>query len=590
MSKNSFEIIKTINKTNQITGLSWKYNLLFILQFVVMILEISYIFATGLILEGLTKLSNNSNFGNFVFLAIVFSGLNFTQTIFSQYLAKSEDILSELTYQKLYKNGIKQVIGYPINWHEMANAGSKAQILRDGSTAVPKLLVILPQIFILGLSVIITIFYLTFVNIWLLPVALASIFVSFGIVFFTQPILRNWRKQTTRIYENIQGKVFESLNNIHVLKSSGKFANILLPIFNKTDEVLALEKKIINLAFIKNLALGFIITLLGVFYILYGGYLIYTGIVGFAFVYAGYRYLMKLSGEVNRFARLTVELGLTMVKIERFYEIYDLNVSSSFRNLKTLANQTIEQVQIQDVSFGYADDQNLQLRNLNLTINKGQKIGLVGTTGSGKSTFAKLLSGLNEISSGKIIIKTDKQDLDFYDLSLESWHQHQFLVAQDPELFSASILENITLFDPNPNFEKLEKAISVSQLTIVIKELTNGLETLIGEKGYKLSGGQRQRIGIARAIYSGANIICFDESTSSLDSKTEQDFQNELEKNWQDQTLLFVAHRLSTLKNVDVIYVFENGQIIESGNFEQLVNRKDKFAQLWQLQQKSLEN
>ena len=589
MSKNSFEIIKTVAKTNQITGLHKRYWALYFFQITIMILDTSYIFATGLILESLTKLSTGYNFNNFVQMAIIFATLGIAKTIVAQYLGKSEDTLTELSYQKLYKNGLQKIINYPTTWHENHNAGSKAQVLNNGSTAVPKLLIMLPQIFILGLSILVTICYLTFVNIWLLPLGITSILASLSIVYFTQPIIKKWRRATTEMYEIIQGKAFESLNNIHILKSSSKWINILAPIFDKMNQVLQLETKIINLAHLKNLGLGFIITLLGVIYVIYGGYLISIGTVTFGIMYAGYRYLMKLSEEVNRFARLTVELGLTMVKIDRFYEIYDLEIADTFKGLKNLENKIIQEIQIKNLNFGYQEKSN-ELKNLNLTITNGQKIGLVGTTGSGKSTFVKLLSGLNTISSGQIVVKTKTENLDFYDLSLENWHKQQFLVAQDPELFSASILENITFFDPNPNFEKLEKAISISQLTIVIKELTNGLETLIGEKGYKLSGGQRQRIGIARAIYSGANIICFDESTSSLDSKTEQDFQDELEKNWQDQTLLFVAHRISTLKNVDVIYVFENGQIIESGNFEQLANQEGKFAQLWQLQQKSLEN
>jgi ABC-type multidrug transport system fused ATPase/permease subunit len=586
--KNNFEIIQTIQKTNKITGSGLRYRFLFVLQLIVMIVEFAQIFAVGMLLEGLTKLSGSMNFTDFLRILAFALSMNILRSFVGQYLSYLEEMVSEITYQKLSKNAIAKIVEYPLVWHESLNAGNKSQIIRDGSQSISSAIKMVPQVFNLAISTLVTICYLGFVNIWLLPLGMISILVSLSTIYLTQPKLKSWRKATTKNYEDIHGKIFESLNNISVLKSSGKFRNILLPMFVKFDEVFEIEKKVILLLTARNFGLKLVIVLIGMVYLGYGGYLIFAQSVAFGIMYAGYRYLMKLSDEVSYFTKLLVELGIIQVRAGRFWEIYDLQIQDNFKNKLTLDDKIIEKIEIKDLSFGYGSEENLQLKNLNLTISKGQKIGLVGTTGSGKSTFVKLLSGLSSISSGQIIFKTKDSDFNFYDLSLEAWHQHQFLVSQDPELFSASILQNITFFDSSPDLEKLQKAILISQLTTVIEDLSEGLETLIGEKGYKLSGGQRQRIGIARAIYSGCNIICFDESTSSLDSKTEQDFQVELEKNWQDQTLIFVAHRLSTLKNVDIIYVFENGKIIESGNFGELVQKNGKFAQLWQLQQKAV--
>lgn len=583
------DIIKMNNQTSQITGMWLRYWSLFVMQIMVMVAELGQIFAIGLVLEGLTKLSSGYNYTNFVWIAGAGIILGLLQIAIAQYLSYAEDMLEELSFDKLYKTGIDKIINYSLTWHETQNSGNKAEILKQGAHSASKSLIILPQIFVLGLTVIITICYLSYVNIWLFPLAICALLTSLLIAYFTQPIVKKWRKTLNKMYENASGKIFESLNNIHILKSSGQSKNVLKPIVFIFSDIQNLEKKILKLNLFRNLGLNTILLFLGFVYIIYGGYLISVGGVSFALMYAGYRYLTKLSSEVGQFTRLTLELGLNQVKAERFYEIYNLNDRDSFKGLIDIKDQTINQIQLNNMSFGYTSDGQNQLSNINMTINRGQKIGLVGTTGSGKSTLAKLLSGLNTISAGEIKIVTNQATVDFYDLSLEQWHNYQFLVAQDPELFNATIRENITLFDPVTNQSQLTKAIITSQLNSVIDELPSGLETLIGEKGYKLSGGQRQRIGIARAIYANAQIICFDESTSALDSKTEQDFQTALEQEWDDKTLIFIAHRLSTLKNVDVIYVFEHGQIIEQGSFQELIELNGKFNELWELQKSGAE-
>ena len=587
---NILTVFKVNNQTNKITGFSWSYISLFLLQILVMLIEFAQIFSIGIVLEGLAKLNQGYSYTEFVKIALIGICLNFAQTLVSQFLSRREDNLTENTYQKLFRSGINRVLYYNIEWQETLNAGNKATMLREGSRSLSRLLVMLPQIFILGVSVIITIIYLSIVNIWLLPLGLMAIIISLSIAFITQPKVRALRKETVKIYENRDGKLYEAFNNIHILKSSGSINNILSPIYHLFDKVLTLEKKLIKVMFWRNLVLSTIIQIIGGTYLLYGANLILIGAVGFGVMYAGYRYLNKLSQEVNRFTRLTIEIGLMEVKGARFYDIYNLDVNDNFRGVVSLENQVIQSINIKDLSFNYGatSDSVNQLSNINMSIPSGQKIGLVGTTGSGKSTLVKLLSGLYPINSGSIEIVTQDQTVNFYDQTLGTWHSKQFLVAQDPELFNATLLENITLFDPTFSQGLLDQAIAISQLKTVIEELPKGLQTLIGEKGYKLSGGQRQRIGIARAMYKNTDIICFDESTSALDSQTEQDFQNALEKIWDDKTLIFIAHRLSTLKNVDIIYVFENGQIIEQGSFKELVDNNGKFNQLWELQQKEL--
>jgi ABC-type multidrug transport system fused ATPase/permease subunit len=147
-----------------------------------------------------------------------------------------------------------------------------------------------------------------------------------------------------------------------------------------------------------------------------------------------------------------------------------------------------------------------------------------------------------------------------------------------------TLLENVTISSPKKDFKKFEKTIRIAQLRELIKKLPKGINTLIGEKGYRLSGGERQRIGIARAIYTNNPMIILDEATSALDSKTENLIEKGIEQNFENKTLLVIAHRLSTLKNVDKIVVMEKGEIIEEGAYKDLLKKRGEFYKLWRQQ------
>jgi ATP-binding cassette, subfamily B, bacterial len=173
---------------------------------------------------------------------------------------------------------------------------------------------------------------------------------------------------------------------------------------------------------------------------------------------------------------------------------------------------------------------------------------------------------------------------DFYSFTEKDLKSKIQLVSQDTELFNLSLKDNITLFK-NLDSASFDKIIIDCELKEVVDSLPKKELTLLGEKGFKLSGGQKQRVGIARAFASNAEVIVFDESTSALDTKTEMLIQTAIENKIKNATLIFIAHRLSTLRNVDRIIVFENGKIIEEGQFETLINTQgSKFKELWDVQ------
>ena len=220
------------------------------------------------------------------------------------------------------------------------------------------------------------------------------------------------------------------------------------------------------------------------------------------------------------------------------------------------------------------------LNGVSLDIYPGEVMGLLGDNGAGKSTLIKLLLRLYEINNGSI--NFDSTNLK--DLELSSLREKIGLVSQDVFLFEGTVLENIAYGDLNASESEVWNAAQKSEADEFINKLPQKENTIVGERGQKLSGGQRQRISIARAILKNPEILILDEATSSVDNETEAAIQRSLDILKQDRTVIVIAHRLSTVRNADIIYVLENGNVVESGNHESLLEINGVYAKLWSVQ------
>ena len=220
------------------------------------------------------------------------------------------------------------------------------------------------------------------------------------------------------------------------------------------------------------------------------------------------------------------------------------------------------------------------LKKINLNIESGKTTAIVGSTGSGKSTLIKLLLRLYDLDSGAI--NFDSTELK--ELRLESLRKNIGLVSQDVFLFEGTVFENIAYGNLEASDDEVWDAANQSEATDFIKKLPNKENTIVGERGQKLSGGQRQRISIARAILKNPEILILDEATSAVDNETEAAIQRSLDMLKQNRTVVVIAHRLSTIRNADKIYVLENGEIVESGSHEELLENKNVYFKLWSVQ------
>jgi ABC-type multidrug transport system fused ATPase/permease subunit len=237
-------------------------------------------------------------------------------------------------------------------------------------------------------------------------------------------------------------------------------------------------------------------------------------------------------------------------------------------------------IDFRDVSFSYPGSETFALKNLNLLVNKGETIALVGGSGAGKSTLADLLLGLFSPSHGSILV----DDIDLETIDQEKWRDLIGVVDQEAFLLNTSIRDNMAFARSDVSDQELEKVAIEAHADEFICNLENGYDTIIGDRGLRLSGGQQQRVVLARALLRNPEILILDEATSALDTESERLIQRTLDDLHNDRTIVIIAHRLSTVVRADKIIVIEDGEIIEQGSPTDLIEAKGRFSSLWRLQ------
>ena len=400
--------------------------------------------------------------------------------------------------------------------------------------------------------------------------------IIFGSLRFTNRIAERYTKIRNDI-ENLNANLSNSITGILTVKSFNREKKESERITLSSNEVKSANYHAIKLsaAFIPIIRIailfGFTATLL------IGGFLALDGEIKVA----TYSVMLFIT---QRLLWPLTELGVIFDSYQKamasFRRIINLkNTSPTIDNGTEKLESFDEKIQISNLNFEYVKNFPV-LNNISIDIAKGQTTAIVGSTGSGKSTLIKLILRLYDSTSGEI--KFDGKNI--RDLELDSLRNKIGLVSQDIFLFEGTVFENIAYGNLDANDEEVWEAARLSESDKFINQLPNKENTIVGERGQKLSGGQRQRISIARAILKNPEILILDEATSAVDNETEAAIQRSINTLKKGRTVVAIAHRLSTIRNAEIIYVLEEGKVVESGNHEGLLEINGVYSKLWSVQ------
>ncbi len=330
--------------------------------------------------------------------------------------------------------------------------------------------------------------------------------------------------------------------------------------------------------------IGVMSSILNLLVISLGGYFVYKDIINFGDLFSFTLYVNFFMQPIRRLSEFSQQLQDGMTGFERFIEIMDIEPDIIDKENAMELKEVKGDIEFNNVSFSYNNGKNTVLSNLNLSIDAGKTVALVGPSGAGKTTLCHLIPRFYEIEDGEILL----DNIDIRDIKIKDLRKKIGLVQQDVFLFTGTIRDNIIYGNPEASDEDVIEAAKKASIHDFIMSLPDGYDTFIGEKGVKLSGGQKQRISIARLFLKNPPILILDEATSALDNETEIMIQNSLEDLSKGRTALVIAHRLSTIKNADEILVLTAEGIEEKGSHEELLEKDGLYAKLYKSQFKDL--
>jgi ABC-type multidrug transport system fused ATPase/permease subunit len=409
--------------------------------------------------------------------------------------------------------------------------------------------------------------------------------------------------------ESLNGLFFESVNNIKTVKVMSIAETLYIPLAKKTEELFqTISKRIFwyrsRISLLWYLAYTFKIGM--IFFIAHG---ILVGHYEIGFLILANGYFSNLHQSIDALSDANVDFAVSKVGIARAKEILNEPIKIEDDEGKVSFPIDWKKILIKNLSFAYNDEKskNKILNNISFEINRGEKVGIIGVSGAGKSTLFKLLLKEREEFEGDILFETEPSEgtertrteeseghresfsssVSIKQIKKNSYFQKVSVVLQETEVFNFSLRDNITITNETQvgNEKLLKQSLITAHLTEMIKKLPQGLDTLIGEKGVKLSGGEKQRLGLARAIFKQPEILLLDEATSHLDLESEEKIRDSLHKFFEKEvTAIVIAHRLTTIREMDKILVIEDGKLIEAGNFSELIEKEGRFHQLWEKQ------
>jgi ATP-binding cassette, subfamily B, bacterial len=391
--------------------------------------------------------------------------------------------------------------------------------------------------------------------------------------------IKEQEKEVRQTEGDVTSLAQETISSIRVVKAFGREDQTTERFEEQTGQMTEVSVKVARLEAMYSWIVT-VLTALGLAALCaFGAYQVLAGALSAGTLVVFIQYMRDLQSPLNTLSKLWTKLAKVMVRAERIVEVLAERPTVEDRPGAKRAPRFRGDVRFENVSFGYGGDESV-LRDVTLEIKPGEAAAIVGSTGAGKSTLASLLLRLYDPDSGAVLM--DGKDV--RDYKSDSVVDQIGVVLQESLLFQTTIRENIAYGKPGASLDEIRGSARAAYCLEFVERLPNGFDTVVGERGGTLSGGQRQRIAIARAIIRDAPVLILDEPTTGLDAQSEETVMKALEKLMEGRTTFMIAHKLSTVRRADRIYVIEHGEVAEAGSHEELMSRNGRYARAVQLQ------
>ncbi|MEZ4211161.1 MAG: ABC transporter ATP-binding protein [Candidatus Paceibacterota bacterium] len=404
-------------------------------------------------------------------------------------------------------------------------------------------------------------------------------FIFLIISYFFAKYQAPFEEERAKASTEVRSLFADSITNILSIKIFSAFKNEVLNFKDKTNEEESKRTKSWFLGNTQNLIRSFLIMVLEIGGLYFAIRLWSEGSVSVGFVVLVQIYMSRIFNYISSIGWSIRRFTSSLSDAKEMVEILDQEIDIKDPENPEKCEIKNGNIVFENVSFEYKEGKDV-FENFNLEIASGQKVGIVGHSGSGKTTITNLLLRFEDVTSG--FVKIDGQDI--RNITQDDLRRNISYVPQEPVLFHRTLKENISYGNPEASEREIEVASKKAHAEEFIKDLKDGYETMVGERGVKLSGGQRQRIAIARVMLENSPILILDEATSSLDSISENLIQKAFDEAMKNRTTIVIAHRLSTIKKMDRIIVLDKGKIVEDGTHDDLLNKKGYYFKLWQAQ------
>jgi ATP-binding cassette subfamily B protein len=533
----------------------------------------------GRIIDTLTKSAGNPanvSWADLSHLIYAWIGLGLFTIGASVMVALHADRLSHRGRLRVMSQFFEHVLHLPLGFHTGVHSGRLLKTMLDGSSGMSSVwLSFLREHCASFVSLFVLLPLTLFIN-WRLAALLIVLVVVFGaITAYVFHHTESLQGKVETYHTDLAERASDALGNIAIIQSFTRVEAEAVSLRRISEDLLRAQMPVLSWWALATVAArtSATLTILSIFIV--GAWLFTKGLATIGEIVTFMNFAALLIGRLEATVTFANWLFMLAPKLREFFDVVDSQ--PGVRDLPSArdAGRLTGQVSFENVTFSY-DNRRNAITDVSFTVKPGETVALVGATGSGKSTTLGLLHRVFDPNGGRIVI----DGVDIRDMSLVSLRRNIGVVFQEPMLFARSVEENLRVGKPDATTEEVDAALERAQAKEFISRQPDGLQTVVGERGRTLSGGERQRVSIARALLKDPPILIFDEATSALDATTERLLQAALDAATQGRTTFVIAHRLATIRNADRIFVFDQGRIVETGTFEELVALDGRFAAL----------